>query len=267
MFLFLVLLPSPSFYFYHKDTRNHSKREIEFSREDFEENPLAIDSGDGEDNSKAPASRAVVFKFQRDNKDLLAKNKQLQKDIAALRRNKSLPDSNHDGSQADVEMFDGDADTGPATKKHPVDELKDFATDESLSEEARAAAKKARETLVASQIALTHLRSEEVFSNQILTQLGAKHDDVATSARQDLLGWLSANRLLRYAEIVMQVAGKDAASSDLVHLTEDNIETISEPMAHVEKLRLNAALQALREKGQPAEPAEAEAAGPHVSSG
>ena len=64
--------------------------------------------------------------------------------------------------------------------------------------------------------------------------------------------------MLRYVEVFMRVVGKDAASGDLLFLTEENVETIGEAMTHVEKMRLAAALQALREKDQAAEPAAAD---------
>eukprot|EP01043_Picozoa_sp_COSAG02_P047966 COSAG02_NODE_4655_length_5128_cov_2.384569_4_plen_66_part_00 len=45
-----------------------------------------------------------------------------------------------------------------------------------------------------------------------------------------------------------RVAGKDASSADLVYLTEEDIETVCGAMTNVEKTRLSAALQALRDK-------------------
>jgi len=63
--------------------------------------------------------------------------------------------------------------------------------------------------------------------------------------------WLAQHRLLRYAEHVSSIAGPDAMSSDLLFLTEDDVDQLGSAMNHVERMRLQAALEALRD-GEPA---------------
>ena len=63
---------------------------------------------------------------------------------------------------------------------------------------------------------------------------------------------------LRHAETFTRVAGADAAPSDLQFLTEEDTAEIVDAMTNVEKMRLEAALEALRDEGQGAESAESE---------
>jgi hypothetical protein len=257
VFLFGIVLPSPSFYFLFikpKPEPDKLTSETEFDQEGLQENPLALDSGEGQIDStqQAPAARSKVIKAQREAKGMRTEIEKLRKENAAMRKTKGLPSPEANRGQANMEMLDDVEAEAPA--KTPVDVMKDFAADESLSEEARESAKNALALLVTSQI----FEAEEGFDDQLIKQLGAKDDGVAALARQDLLGWLGANRLRRYAEVFMRVAGKDAASGDLLFLTEENVGTIGEAMTHVEKMRLAAALQALREKDQAAEPAAAD---------
>jgi hypothetical protein len=255
--MFLVVLPAPTVYHFFVD----KKKAQATDESGFEvDNPLHPETEPGENNvgskQQVPVARATLSKFQREAKEAQAQVKQLQMKLAQAEA--KLKSSAGDSSvRADMEML-ATVDT-EAPAKTQVDVMKDLAADESLSEEARESAKKTMALLVTTQIAetnrtveqaatLSNLRSEEEFDGQLFKQLGGKNDGVATSARQDLLAWLGANRLLRYAEVFLRVAGKDAHSSDLVFLTEENIETIGEAMTHVEQLRLATALQALREK-------------------
>jgi hypothetical protein len=50
-------------------------------------------------------------------------------------------------------------------------------------------------------------------------------------------------------------ARRNAMPDDLHYLTEEDVETIGGAMTNVEKMRLSAALQALQDKDQAAEPA------------
>ena len=74
--------------------------------------------------------------------------------------------------------------------------------------------------------------------------------EVGTEAK--MTEWLARNRLSRHGEILAAAAGADAAPSDLVFLTEQDIEELGSGMNRVEKRRLEAALQALREEGEEA---------------
>ena len=63
-----------------------------------------------------------------------------------------------------------------------------------------------------------------------------------------MTGWLGRHRLLRHVEAITAVAGSDVAPSDLQFLTDDDIAEIGSAMTHIEKMRLQAGLQALSEE-------------------
>ena len=255
--MFLVVLPAPTvYYLINGEKKAQATDELGFEID----NPLHPETepfeNDGGSKQLVPVARATLSKFQREAKETQAQVKKLQTKLAQAEA-KLKRSADPDSVQADMEMLANVQTEAPA--KIQVDVMKELAADESLSEEVREAAKKTMSLLVTTQIAetnreaeqaatLSELRSEEEFDEQLFKQLGAKNDGAATSARQDLLAWLGANRLLRYAEVFLRVVGKDAHSSDLVFLTKENIETIGEAMTHVEQLRLATALQALREK-------------------
>jgi len=54
-------------------------------------------------------------------------------------------------------------------------------------------------------------------------------------------------------EDIARVAGANIVPSDLRYLTDENIEEIGSDMTHVERMRLQAALQALQEETADAE--------------
>ena len=143
--------------------------------------------------------------------------------------------------------------------------MKGHAADESLSEETRESAQKALDVLVSSQAEVIKLESEqnavlkkrELEAQFKLKQLEAtKQLDVGIEA--EMVEWLEQIRLLRHAETITRVAGADAAPSDLQFLTEEDTAEIVDAMTNVEKMRLEAALEALRDEGQGAESAESE---------
>jgi hypothetical protein len=255
-----VLLPSPTLYYYRKDQKVHLTAEFGQREED---NPLASDSTEAHDDltQQPPVARTKIFKLQREVKQKNDENQQLRKQLVQAEAKVTATLQTERG-QADVEMLDVADARVPAPAKTQVDAMKDLAADESLSEDARESAKKALGMLVASQIigteqtAMDNLRSHELknlrsgaqFNDQLLNQNEMPTDSVAAAARRELLGWLRDNRLLRYAEVMTRVAGKDASSADLVYLTEEDIETVCGAMTNVEKTRLSAALQALRDK-------------------
>ena len=72
-------------------------------------------------------------------------------------------------------------------------------------------------------------------------------------AGEDVNEWLARHRLLAYAEQVGRLTGADAMSSDLLFLTEEDVDELGSAMNRVEKRRLQAALQALREDGEAAD--------------
>ena len=120
--------------------------------------------------------------------------------------------------------------------------MKERAADESLSEENRVSAQKALDALVSAQI------EQDV----TVVQRKKKAIDSTKEAGQEMDQWLAGNRLLRFAEHVSSIAGPDSMSSDLVFLTEEDIDELGGGMTHIERMRLQSALEALREDGEQA---------------
>ena len=83
-----------------------------------------------------------------------------------------------------------------------------------------------------------------------------EHFAQSFSSSGNLVGWLDSQRLLHHQDVVTKVTGKNAIVDDLSLLSEENVEEISCAMTHVEKMRFQAALEALR-KGQATELAAA----------
>ena len=155
--------------------------------------------------------------------------------------------------------------------------MKELAADESLSEDARESAKKAFEVLLSSQLldieqvaALKKLESEAQFvdkqaqievakleaeAERINSKTEAQRKKAAAERLQagveagteDMAEWLARHRLLRYADQVAGIAGPDAVSSDLLFLEEEDVDELGSAMNRVEKRRLQAALDDLRE--------------------
>ena len=161
--------------------------------------------------------------------------------------------------------------------------MKERAMDESLSEEARESAKRALDVLVSSELldieqttALKRLESETRFMRQKAqaereqaeaeSETERKKAEAAAEAERkkdrsaarvqvtmeleagveaEMLEWLKRHRLPRHADTIARVAGLDAAPCDLQYLTEENVAEIGSDMTHIERMRLQAALQTL----------------------
>eukprot|EP01045_Picozoa_sp_COSAG04_P027625 COSAG04_NODE_4082_length_2316_cov_41.215607_3_plen_383_part_01 len=148
VFLFVIVLPSPTLYFYHKDTSG-STAEAKLG-DGFEENPLAIEmaqstTASGEDSGGDKPARAKLAKMQREAKDALAlvqklqaENQQLKTSLAQV---EATPTVAHSLGMELATVEDGTADNAQETA------MKERAADESLSEETREYAKKAVEVL------------------------------------------------------------------------------------------------------------------------
>ena len=65
--------------------------------------------------------------------------------------------------------------------------------------------------------------------------------------------WLKERRLQKCAADIARVAGANIVPGDLQYLTDENVDEIGGGLTHVERMRLQAALQALREEDQTAE--------------
>ena len=167
--------------------------------------------------------------------------------------------------------------------------MKELAVDESLSEEARDSAKKALEVLVLSQLldieqtaALKKLESEALLVNhrarieqsaalekqeadalaevkkleaeaqatKLLQIAELEASAAAEGLGEELTEWLKRHRLQKCAAAIARVAGDNILPSDLQYLTDENVEEIGSGLTHVERMRLQAALQAVGEEGK-----------------
>eukprot|EP01045_Picozoa_sp_COSAG04_P025490 COSAG04_NODE_3353_length_2891_cov_2.148108_4_plen_357_part_01 len=92
VFIFAIVLPSPTVYFYRKDTGAQGLSDME-SGDGFEENPLAIEvdrtAAANEDDSSEPTvaqpARAKLAKMQREGKDARAQVQKLQAEVQQVR--------------------------------------------------------------------------------------------------------------------------------------------------------------------------------------
>eukprot|EP01045_Picozoa_sp_COSAG04_P014993 COSAG04_NODE_1158_length_8038_cov_2.977201_2_plen_423_part_00 len=91
MLLFVIVLPSPTVYFYRKDAVQANVSGPELG-DGFEKNPLAIEveqsadkgNDDGSESTAAKPARAKLAKMQREGKDARAQNQKLQAQVQQL---------------------------------------------------------------------------------------------------------------------------------------------------------------------------------------
>eukprot|EP01045_Picozoa_sp_COSAG04_P009418 COSAG04_NODE_543_length_12846_cov_7.281556_3_plen_1215_part_00 len=114
VFLFAIVLPSPTVYFYRKDAGGSSQAE---SSDGFEENPLAIEVdlssastelAAKEDTSEAQPARAKLAKMQRESKDARAQVQKQQLEIQQLQAQVQQQQAENQQLEAQSQM-DGDA--------------------------------------------------------------------------------------------------------------------------------------------------------------
>ena len=116
--------------------------------------------------------------------------------------------------------------------------MKMLAADESLSEGTRESAQKALDDLVSTQIE-AHSKQRLMEANMLLQAPQGLSDE--------MVDWLDQHRLQKCAADLARVAGDRVLPGDLQYLTDENVEDIGSGLTHVEKMRLQAALQSLDE--------------------
>lgn len=213
----------------------------------------------------AQDTRAQNQQLQAENQQLHAENQQQQTDIGALRvqlqqaqtqlaSTSTLPRS--EGTEL-VALGNVNADVQPeqAPLQAPSAAMEELLANESLSEETRESAKNVLDVLASSQVRESENAALQKTQNAALRKLEL---EAQFKLDAEMMEWLMRHRLRRHAETIGRVAGLDAAPSDLLFLTEDDIADIGSGMTNVEKMRLQVALEALRDEGQGAETAVAE---------
>ena len=70
----------------------------------------------------------------------------------------------------------------------------------------------------------------------------------AEGLSEELTEWVKRHRLQKCAAAIARVAGDNILPSDLQYLTDENVDEIGSGLTHVEKMRLQAALQAVGEE-------------------
>ena len=94
-FLSIVVLPSPTVYFYYKEQRVTNGTD-----DSFEENPLSTESGqsdvydvEGSGSSDAPPARVKLARMQREAKEARAQNQKMQKRLQTFAAEKEDKDN------------------------------------------------------------------------------------------------------------------------------------------------------------------------------
>ena len=121
-----------------------------------------------------------------------------------------------------------------------------LATDESLSEETRESAQQALDELVSAQVERDKEAHAELQKLESEAQFSCRQAEA--KARKEMMEWLAGQRLSQHAADVARVAGANATPSDLQFLTDEEADELGSSMTRVEKVRLEAALQTLREE-------------------
>eukprot|EP01045_Picozoa_sp_COSAG04_P012707 COSAG04_NODE_866_length_9767_cov_2.846400_1_plen_2137_part_00 len=215
VFLYVVLLPSPSVYYYFADKRNgKAGEESEFGAAGQFNNPLAPDTesptfGDaGASGAGAPAfSRTSLARIHRNARETAAENAVLVKQVDALSaENEQLRVSAIAGGAAPstaAQAAANDSEQAPPVQEAAalvdpqISQMRALAEDELLSEENRGAAKGALEARVSSTIELQNLESKSHFKRKMLE----------AEARVEMADWLAQHRLSNCATHVVRLAG------------------------------------------------------------
>ncbi len=262
VFMYVVVLPSPTIIYLHKEQK--AKR-VDSSLQTLEEetqNPLTLRAEDDTDNASVtttmPRSRlarmqrnakAVETSLRKDNGTLHQQVEKLKKEVSMLKFQLGQT------SDSGVDLV---APAPPQLDK--LDSLKKLVDDASLTEETRAAAQASLQDHLAAQFEvsarerqqsrrdayLSDLVTEQRFVSSVQsTLLGNDHSAAAAQARAKLQTWLGTHRLYRHFQSITDVVGRDTAPEDLKLLTEEDVAELSGNMTQVEKLRFIAALQSL----------------------
>ena len=211
----VVVLPLPTVYFYYKDTHSVTGTQgsnastTVGSTDDFEENPLATESGqsddydiEGSEPPNAAPTQIRLAKMQREAKDMRAQNQKMQTQLlqqqtetASLKSTATTKDEStkvralqaqnaeHESTIAALEAQLIDAPLQQTVAKTKRVAIKELAADESLGEKTRESAK----------LAVDELALDE------LTQV---------MMGEEMAEYLRSLRLLHYAAVVIRVAGR-----------------------------------------------------------
>jgi hypothetical protein len=252
-FLSVVVLPSPTVYYYYKET--HSATGTRWTSasstaagadDNFQENPLSMDSGpsdaydiEGRELPNAPPAQVKLAKMQREAKETRAQNQKMQTqllplqtdaitkdaEIASLKAMNSAKDESTkvqalqaqnatkdntiaalkaqlaqapqpSGAQLQLALSDASPGTNapPQLTKTQQATIKEFAADESLSEETREAAKQALDEIAAAQI-MAQVRQSKILDKKMVLP------------GEEMAKYLESLRLLHSADAVIRVVG------------------------------------------------------------
>jgi hypothetical protein len=229
----VVVLPSPTVYFYYKDT--HSVTGTRWtnasttvgSNDGFEENPLATASGqsdvydiEGSEPPNAPPAQVKLAKMQREAKDMREQNQTMQTEIASLKAIATTKDEStkvralqaqnaeKDNTiaalkaqlaqrpQADglqLSEFRGELQAVNAPLQQAVAKTKRVTVKELAADESLS--EKTRES---AKLALDELALDEL--TQVMT--------LGVLPGEEMAQYLRSLRLLHYAAVVIRVAGR-----------------------------------------------------------
>lgn len=270
VFLYAVVLPAPTVYYFCNNTSESDKDQPEqlgtTDNIGSFENPLTAEDvagGDGTDDESNQVVRlpgtvgngstiAVhkLARIQREMRDTLSENQELKRKNATLLAEAS-------GAKVGLEVAttgfsetaatDAPASDLAAAPKLTAEEIKihkwkQLAEDEYLNEETRAAAKENIEQTHALELALAKTATKKSFERREVQLEEALAPSIA--ARQDWRKWLGKNRLLQHEGKIAELCGEYTAVDDLPLLDQEDLDTITSIMTKVEAARFVAAIRA-----------------------
>eukprot|EP01043_Picozoa_sp_COSAG02_P035305 COSAG02_NODE_2520_length_8610_cov_4.542474_1_plen_242_part_00 len=235
----VLVLPSPTVYFYYKETK--SKSRFAESEEEFQENPLSqtgqSDAFEDERSnlSSTPSARLKLAKMQRESKNMLAQTQKklmkLQRENSALREELKIAEQTQSATShfqhpqlAELE------DVQPAFSINKIcgesiAELKGLAEEGTLSDETWQAAKLVLDSRIALELqenARQHRLDGAKTEKRILQEearalphLKTQIWDQTTKAEAGLVTWLSENRLLHHKDKFYAIGGSAVSTEDL----------------------------------------------------
>lgn len=264
VFIFAVLLPSPTIWYQYKQRKLnlHQQNEAEFGETN---NPLADDFGTAppprETNVVKMVARANQAKMQREAQKAETDNRKLRAQVEELQSKLRVAVTSTPTS-ASESLSDGINDSEDPAPSIPTQELivKELVEDDMLSDEIRESAKKALDVLASSKIqsleaqfvTQTSLAQQDLeIARQRQAMVAEKRSEIEASATKEMTEWLAHHRLLRFVDVIARVAGPDSSPEDLQYLTESDVQEIGNEMTNIEKHRMQEALQALAPTLQP----------------
>lgn len=240
VFLFAIVLPSPSIIFYFRDKEDYQTRiddgaiienPLEMGHDFDSETARSVDSVSSQQQPSASSARSKLSKAYRETKyaqaqvqrleaetrQQQAKIEQQQTQIEKLQSQAQMTPIRSDGPPTDEHLL---VQNGSTSTINPGEAetvmLSELVANEVLGEDARESAKRALTSVASAQIT----EFEQSAVAKIATQSKAR------LVHSELTDWLVEHRLQQYAAQFTQIGGVNTTPSDLQFFTEKDVEQL-----------------------------------------